>query len=408
MNGILHHIQNTTSTQNEARRLLEKGVAKLGDAVIADVQTRGRGRFGRTWISPNGGLYATFIMRPESLLSLKAGLALVRVLGRAGVSACLKWPNDVMIGDRKIAGVLIETTGTLSLVGIGLNLMSAPLDAATCVSAHIQRVDRYEWVHEIGSELMAMSEEGFDLDAYRAACLTLGHLVRLEGVGDNAVIEGMATDVDNLGRLSVMTADGTRMISSGECFHLRTNKSAVDLQTKKDYFQTRDHGTREIAMTSILEQAIHLETSAEKTYRDAAQATSDSGAAKILGLLADEESDHAKRLRGMGDVSRFQAPDLIQSAKMWIRGAVEGGASAISLDANLLDVLQRAMTVEQMTESFYREHAQSTKDDAVRDLFLRLADAERNHFLLVGSLIEYFNRPNEWVESAEFGHRDEY
>lgn len=161
-------------------------------------------------------------------------------------------------------------------------------------------------------------------------------------------------------------------------------------------------------MTSIIEQAIHLETTAETSYREAAQATGDPSAAKVLGVLADEESRHAKTLRAMTDVSGLEGADLFQAAKDWIRGVVEGGASVISPDIGLLAALRRALTIEQRTESFYREHADTSTDVSVRELFTRLADIEKEHFVLVGSLVEYFDRPNEWVESAEFGQRDEY
>jgi rubrerythrin len=161
-------------------------------------------------------------------------------------------------------------------------------------------------------------------------------------------------------------------------------------------------------MTSLIEQAIHLETTAEESYRNAAQATGDLSAGKILALLADEEAQHALMLRTMTDVSDIEVPDLLQSAKTWIRGVVEGGALAISPDAGLLDILQRAMTIEQTTESFYREHAETAEEDSVRKMFTKLANTEQTHYVLVGSLVEYFNRPSEWVESAEFGERDEY
>ena len=168
------------------------------------------------------------------------------------------------------------------------------------------------------------------------------------------------------------------------------------------------HGNGGERMASLIEQAIALEIKAEDAYRRAVQTTSDPSAAKILELLADEEREHAKILRTMKDVSDIEAPDLIQSARQWIRGVVEGGRLAISTDTGLLDVLRRATAIEQQTESFYREHAKLSEDASVRQLFSRLADTEQTHFHLVGSLVEYFNRPIEWVESAEFGVREDY
>ncbi|MFC2078357.1 ferritin family protein [Candidatus Bipolaricaulota bacterium] len=161
-------------------------------------------------------------------------------------------------------------------------------------------------------------------------------------------------------------------------------------------------------MASIIEQAIHLEATAEANYREAAERTSDSSAGAVLELLADEEAEHAKTLRGMSDVANLGRSDVLGRAKTWVRGVVEGGLPAISSDAGIVTVLRRAMDIEQMTESFYRENAATAEDAAVIDLFTVLADIEKTHFLLVGSLLEYFDRPNEWIESAEFGLRDEY
>ena len=103
-------------------------------------------------------------------------------------------------------------------------------------------------------------------------------------------------------------------------------------------------------MMSIIEQAIQLEKKAEEAYREAAQATSDLSAAKVLAFFADEEAQHAAMLRGMENTAGVAGSNLLQSAQEWIRGAVEGGASAISSDIDLLDVLRQALTIEQQTE----------------------------------------------------------
>ncbi|MFC2078356.1 biotin--[acetyl-CoA-carboxylase] ligase [Candidatus Bipolaricaulota bacterium] len=222
MEPNIHHIERTTSTQLDARRLIAQGEAKIGDIVLANEQTAGRGRFGRSWISPKGGLYATFIVHPDPLLSFKAGLAMVRILRSAGIDAGLKWPNDVFVGDLKIAGVLIETDGEYSLAGIGLNLSSAPQETATCVTHHAELPDRSDWVRAIAEQLIEGSSGGFDLADYRNVCLTLGRSVRIEGIGDDPAIEGIAIDVDDGGRLILKVKEGLKTVSSGECLHLRT------------------------------------------------------------------------------------------------------------------------------------------------------------------------------------------
>lgn len=220
MKLIVHHIVSTTSTQQETRGLIAEGKAKHGDIIVADEQTAGKGRFGRSWISPKGGLYATVIVSSVPLISLKAGLAVVRVLRSVGINAGLKWPNDVLVEDRKIAGILIETMEELSLVGIGLNLTLAPLDNATYVTHYVDLPDRDKWAREIAGELIKMSQGAFDLDEYRSDCLTLGNSVRIEGVGRDSAIEGTAVDVDERGRLIVKMRTGNRTVSSGECLHL--------------------------------------------------------------------------------------------------------------------------------------------------------------------------------------------
>ena len=100
--------------------------------------------------------------------------------------------------------------------------------------------------------------------------------------------------------------------------------------------------------------------------------------------------------------------NLLDEARAWIQGTIEGGAASISTDAELLEGLRRSLEIERATETFYRQHATHSDDDSVRDLFSALAELEKTHYLLVSSWIEFFNRPSEWVESAEFGQRAEY
>lgn len=161
-------------------------------------------------------------------------------------------------------------------------------------------------------------------------------------------------------------------------------------------------------MASIVEQAIQLEMGAEESYRKASQATSDPSARKILGLLADEEARHARVLQSMEDPTLLDHQELLTQVSTWICESVEGGAQAISSDAELPAVLRQAMVLEQKTERFYREKAFEAEDEKVRELFITLAAMENTHFALIGSWIEYFDRPKEWIENAEFGLREEY
>jgi BirA family biotin operon repressor/biotin-[acetyl-CoA-carboxylase] ligase len=130
-----------TSTNDEAARMARAG-AKHGTVVIAERQDAGRGRDGRTWASPSGGLYLSAILRPLLPLAdvppmtLAIGIGLCDAIRAMGARAELKWPNDVLVGGRKLAGVLVESQsqgGKLEtvVVGIGVNLDATPRDVAS-------------------------------------------------------------------------------------------------------------------------------------------------------------------------------------------------------------------------------------------------------------------------------------
>jgi len=158
----------------------------------------------------------------------------------------------------------------------------------------------------------------------------------------------------------------------------------------------------------LIDDAIALEERAETNYRGAAETTTDPSARKILTMLANEEAKHANALRTMNVGSLQADTGLIDAAKDWVGGNIEGGVGSISTDAGLLEVLRQAMEIERATETFYREQKAIAERDKTRALFDRLAEIEKGHFLFVSSLVEYYDRPNEWVESAEFGLRHEY
>ena len=219
MSLVVRRHSSLASTQDVTRRLVQAGEAKPGCVVVADEQTEGRGRFGRTWLSPVGGLYATYVVDPHSLISLRAGMAATRALAAYRVQADLKWPNDVLIADRKLAGILIETVADAALVGIGLNVTGAPLETAICLREVGCGARRGELMVAIGEELGSVRPDGEILDAYRERLSTLGRTVRVS-MEDGTVIEGTAVDIDEAGRLLVETPYGCRPIASGECMHL--------------------------------------------------------------------------------------------------------------------------------------------------------------------------------------------
>jgi BirA family biotin operon repressor/biotin-[acetyl-CoA-carboxylase] ligase len=144
MNFILHHYPTIGSTNDEAKKLMEDG-APEGTVVWADIQTAGRGRQGRRWVSDQGNLYASVLLRPScsvqevSQLSFVAALAVGETIVpylKKPDELYYKWPNDLILRDSKVSGILLEANSQFGekveecIIGIGLNITSAPTQAA--------------------------------------------------------------------------------------------------------------------------------------------------------------------------------------------------------------------------------------------------------------------------------------
>jgi BirA family biotin operon repressor/biotin-[acetyl-CoA-carboxylase] ligase len=198
--------------------------APEGLVAVADHQTAGRGRLGRVWEAPAGAnLLMTVLLRP-AVVSYRS-LACVALAARdactevAGITPGLKWPNDLLVGDEKLAGVLAETDGAGAVaVGIGLNVAWAPPGAA--------RLGEDVGRNAVLDALLASLAGWLDRtpaevgSAYRSACVTLGRHVRVDLV-DGESFEGTAADVDDDGRLLVEVNACLRTIDVGDVVHLR-------------------------------------------------------------------------------------------------------------------------------------------------------------------------------------------
>jgi BirA family biotin operon repressor/biotin-[acetyl-CoA-carboxylase] ligase len=228
-NGFeLQVVPRTASTNADLVAVAAAG-APEGTVLVAESQEAGRGRLGRTWTSPpRAGLTVSVLLRPElpaarwPWLPLWGGLAVARALReQAGVDAVLKWPNDVLIGGRKVCGLLAEVPAPGALVlGIGLNVSTRedelPHAGATSLAlAGAGTTDRDTLLRALLRDLAGVLEEASP-DGYRALCSTIGTDVRVELPGGQAV-EGTATAVDDDGRLVV---DGTAY-GAGDVVHLR-------------------------------------------------------------------------------------------------------------------------------------------------------------------------------------------
>ena len=222
-------LASTPSTMDVASKLAHEG-AKHGVVIVADEQTSGRGRRGTTWVSPPlAGLYFSFVARPDnpalSLITLAAGVA-VRdgVQAATGLAADLKWPNDLIVGPRKLAGILAEGISIGSpdqavIVGVGVNVQPAaypPDVAARAVSLEGElgrSIDRGRLLSEI---LIALWDRlaqrpGDILQAWRAASPNATG-TRVEWDGKHGTTAG----IDDNGALLVKTNAGIERIIAGE------------------------------------------------------------------------------------------------------------------------------------------------------------------------------------------------
>jgi BirA family biotin operon repressor/biotin-[acetyl-CoA-carboxylase] ligase len=217
-----------------------------GQVLVAEEQTAGRGRMGRTWVSqPGASLTFSVLLRPAAVpparrgwLPLLTGVAVATaVRSVAGVPATLKWPNDVLAGVRKLAGILAEQSGEAVVIGIGINVATAA-DALPVSAAGLQATSLLVEGADVAMDVLLTEvlnqleryylpfradpdpERTGLLAAYRTLCGTLGRQVRVELPGDRSLV-GVAEDVDADGRLLVRAADTTTCISAGDVIHVR-------------------------------------------------------------------------------------------------------------------------------------------------------------------------------------------
>ncbi len=246
----VHVYDELGSTNAEASRLAREGVRE-GTVVVAEHQTAGRGRLDRRWEAPpRSSLTFSVVLHPQvsvdhwPWLPLLTGYAVLRCLrdGGIGQRASLKWPNDVLIDDRKVAGILVERigtdTGAAAIVGIGLNvsMTEAELPVPTATSLLLatghapDRTDLLtgllqtllttyaEWAPDAGTPRTPALRA-----AYTSACSTLQQTVRADLPGGEAVT-GQAIGVDEAGRLVIANTSGSRAIGAGDVVHIRAHE----------------------------------------------------------------------------------------------------------------------------------------------------------------------------------------
>jgi len=217
------------STQSVVKEAAERGFRE-GFVAIAEEQTAGRGRRGRSWVSPRGGLWLSILLKPGlpppklPLLMLAAGLAVSKAVETTcGLKAELKWPNDVLINGRKVAGILAEASVEADLVhyvvlGIGVNVnndlpVKLKEEATTLKEQLGSSVARVKLVQELlkalEDEYLTLKRGGYQevLDGWRARSSILKSEVMVSLMGE--AYEGVAEDVDGDGALILRLKDGS-------------------------------------------------------------------------------------------------------------------------------------------------------------------------------------------------------
>jgi BirA family biotin operon repressor/biotin-[acetyl-CoA-carboxylase] ligase len=236
----IHVFDGLASTNHSAKELALQGAGE-GTVVIAQTQSKGRGRFDRVWQSPKGGVYLSFLLRPKtpvektSMLAFVAALAVTQAVRSYNIPARIKWPNDVLVHGKKIAGILLESEtsgsqGSYVIVGIGVNLNTNPAQLSVEVrkqstsirKEHGSTVEYYEFLNTLFLQfdrfyrLFSAGKFEHIIDEWKRYSDTLGKSVRVQAT--SATILGVAVDVDSSGFLLVKTQDGKIVrVTSGDC-----------------------------------------------------------------------------------------------------------------------------------------------------------------------------------------------
>jgi BirA family biotin operon repressor/biotin-[acetyl-CoA-carboxylase] ligase len=236
---------NSLSSTNKTAKELARQNEPSGTIVITTTQTDGRGRFDRKWVSPSGGIYLSILLRPQcsaetsTILPLLGALMVATTLRQYAIPSLIKWPNDVQVLGKKIAGILLESEGQKDhvkfvILGTGINLnidmnqfpkelqitstslahhLGKPVDLPAFVRRMLSVFDEY-YAHFLNGNSRLIIQE------WKRFSDTLGRRVRIKTITNDEII-GSAVDITNTGFLVITPESGENMvISSGDCFYL--------------------------------------------------------------------------------------------------------------------------------------------------------------------------------------------
>jgi BirA family transcriptional regulator, biotin operon repressor / biotin---[acetyl-CoA-carboxylase] ligase len=238
----IHHYESLDSTNDTAFKLAVDSAAE-GTLVVAEGQHRGRGRMGRQWISPKAkGIYFSLILRPKIIpneaprLTLLTAVAVAEAIRKAtGLAALIKWPNDILIGEKKLGGILTELNAEVDrvkfiIIGVGINVnlkkTQLPFRATSVRNELGKNFSRVELLRQILTEMerhyLQYSREGFSpiIEKWKHLSATLGKRVKV--TSSKGEVEGQAMELDADGALLVRQDSGfMERVVSGDVMRLR-------------------------------------------------------------------------------------------------------------------------------------------------------------------------------------------
>ncbi len=235
----IYYFKEIGSTMDYAKDLALKEIEE-GAIVISEIQTKGRGRLSREWYSPPGGIWLSLLIRPRIVpthapkITLLSGIAVAKaIIKECNLDAIIKWPNDVLINGKKVCGILTEISAEMDrinfvVVGIGINVNNElPYELegfATTIKRELKReflrlnilktlLEEYESLYT-----RFKKDLGFIIGEWKKYSDTLDKFVKI--TTPDRIIEGLALDIDEEGRLIVKTDESIERIVSGDCVYV--------------------------------------------------------------------------------------------------------------------------------------------------------------------------------------------
>jgi BirA family biotin operon repressor/biotin-[acetyl-CoA-carboxylase] ligase len=227
-------VERCASTNDLARAWARDGAPHLA-IVVADAQDAGRGRHGRAWVAaPGSALLCSIVVRPAleasrwGLLPLLAGVAAADAIDRrTGVGVGLKWPNDLVVDECKLGGILCEADpGAWAVIGIGINVSAAPAGAASLADAGASRLDRADLAAALlGALEVALGDPDDALERYRSRSVTVGRRVCARTLDGSAIV-GEAVEIAEDGALVIEEGAVRHRVDAADVEHLRPDVTA--------------------------------------------------------------------------------------------------------------------------------------------------------------------------------------